>query len=49
MRRAFLVVLIIALLVALDALFNGYRVTEGIYRGIVEFGRLINRTVDQFF
>jgi len=49
MRRVLLVISIVLLLVVLDAAFNGYRVTGGIYREIAEFGRVVIRTIDEIF
>lgn len=49
MRRAMVVILILALLLALDIIFNGSRFSAALTREIAEFGRLINRTVDEMF
>jgi hypothetical protein len=49
MRRVLLVVSIVLLLVVLDAVFNGYRFTGAVYREIAEFGRVVNRTIDEVF
>jgi hypothetical protein len=49
MRRLLLAVSIVLLLVVLDAAFNGYRFTGGIYREIAEFGRVVNRTIGELF
>ncbi len=49
MRRAVLIVLVFVALVALDATFNDYRVSGAVYREFVEFGRLVNRTIDAAF
>jgi hypothetical protein len=49
MRRALMVVLFVMLLLAIDAVFNEYRFTAAIYRGVLEFARLVNRTIDEMF
>jgi hypothetical protein len=49
MRRALVVILLVAVLLALDATFNGFRVTGAVYREIVEFGRLFTRTIEELF
>jgi hypothetical protein len=49
MRRALIVVLLVVALVALDAVFNDARVSGALYREVMEFGRILNRTVSELF
>jgi hypothetical protein len=49
MRRALVVVLVVVVLVALDAVFNEARVSGALYREVLEFGRVLNRTVSEMF
>ena len=49
MRRALIVVLLVVVLVALDAIFNESRFGGALYREVMEFGRIVNRTVTEMF
>jgi hypothetical protein len=49
MRRALVVIAALMVLLALDAVFNDYRFSGRIYSAAVEFGRLVNRTIDSIF
>jgi hypothetical protein len=43
MRRAIVVLGVVLVLVALDALFNQWAITGSIYRQALEFARLVDR------
>jgi len=47
LRRSVPIILLIALLVALDVIFNGARFTDTIYGGFVEFLRVATRALTQ--
>ena len=47
MRRAVPIILVVALLVALDITFNGARITDSVYGGVLEFVRVATRTLTQ--
>ena len=49
MRRALIVVLAIFVLLMLDGVFNGYRISGGLLHEVQEFGRVVTRTLDEMF
>jgi len=49
MRSALWIVVVLVLFAAVDAFTNDFRFTTAVYFEIVEFGRVVSRTVSQGF